>query len=39
MDASTLIDIALFLFGLTNPPSGPAPNDDSDPNRGSKPIG
>ena len=37
MDAPTLIEIALSFFGLTL--GGPVLNDDSDPNRSTKPMG
>jgi hypothetical protein len=37
MDAPTLIEIALSIFGLTL--SGAALDDDSDPNRSTKPMG
>lgn len=33
MDASTLIDLALYLLGLT------APDEPEDPNRGTRPVG
>ena len=39
MDAPTLIEIALSFFGLANGLGGPVLNEDSDPNRVSKPIG
>lgn len=38
MDASTLIDLALSLLGLTILTEC-APGDGTDPNRGQKPIG
>jgi hypothetical protein len=39
MDASTLIDLALSLLGLTTSPSDTLLNDETDPGRTTKPIG
>jgi hypothetical protein len=38
MDASTLIDLALFLLGLTTP-DATASDDGTDPGRGQRPVG
>ncbi len=38
MDASTLIDLALYLLGVTTP-AGPVASVGTDPERGTKPIG
>lgn len=38
MDASTLIDLALSLLGLTTL-TEPDPGDGADPGRGQRPVG
>lgn len=37
MNASTLVDLALYLLGLNTPIESTA--DDPDPERGQKPVG